>query len=345
MKHVLAASCTALLGALLPAQTATNSIEFRHGGTISISYRALDLAQGTTLAQLMSTEEEAARFREFFNERGFLDRIRGTLELSHTTELAGTELDPGKYRLSFRIDDDLMWYLVILSEDGEEISTTILDVQTRDASRYNRLFLQPVATDNAKGKGQLEIRFGKLDATVDLAVLDAEQGTPGQNTNQDAPTVTHEVELGNGTTVGTTYRQLTIGGGQNLKSLLAEGERGDATRQFYNERYLPGFLHGAITLSVPMTIGGTALPPGEHEFMFRVDNDLSWHVVVDGKTDLTLDVATNDEIYDRLQVHPIAASENEHGGVLAIRYGPLTASLPFGMAGEATDNGPSDGGN
>lgn len=344
MKTPLTALCALAIGAALSAQTSTNSLEFRHGGAVTVSHAHLDLARGETLGRLMADGEEATRFRQFFNENGFTSRIRGTLELSHTTELAGTELDAGNYKLSFHIDEDRMWYLVVLSDGGDEIFRQILDVKEDDSDQLKRLVIRPVATDNAKGKGQMNIGFGSLHAMVPMAVLDADKGTPGQNTNQDAPMAGHKLEMGNGTVFETSYRQLTLAGGQSLKTLLSEGERGDGMRTFYNDQYLPSMLNGKLSFTTPLNIGGHPFPPGEHEFTFRIDNDLSWHVVVN-KASMTLETESQAEVSDRLQVLPVASSEDEGAGYLSIRYGPLCAKLPFGRGLAGTDSRPSDGDN
>lgn len=177
MIPLLAALCVASLAGALPADPprTTNTLEFAHGGKLEVSYNQIDLGKGVTLDNLMAKNELGSRMRQIFNERGFKGQIAGKIEVATRTTLAGDELDPGTYNLSFRIDDDLIWHLVVLTEDDEEIFAAALDTSNVEDRSSGRLVLRPLAADNKKGTGTLELRFGKLSAAVNFTAHEREQ--------------------------------------------------------------------------------------------------------------------------------------------------------------------------
>jgi len=144
----------------------TNSLEFADGGKVEVSYNQINLGGGITLQNLMARSEIGTRVRQIFNERAFMGRIAGRLTVATSTEIAGNALEPGAYQLSFRIDEQLAWSLVVLTPGGEEVFAAPLDTRRSDAGSAKRLVIRPSATDNKKGAGQLEIRFGELSASA-----------------------------------------------------------------------------------------------------------------------------------------------------------------------------------
>lgn len=172
---------------------------------------------------------------------------------------------------------------------------------------------------------------------------------PAQNTNEDAPRATHKIEFGGDPqdlggadvvmplSLSISYQQLSLAGGQSLKSLTAKGPRGAAYRKFYNEQYLPNFLKGKLTTQQAMTLQGKEVPAGSYSFTFRIDDDLNWHLVVsegDAETcSVALDPAKQLRVTSsRLTIEPVATSDEQAKGYFEVRYGPLFARLPFAVS-------------
>jgi hypothetical protein len=171
MQRLLASLFVVGLSAVLAAQStlrSTNRLEFQSGAVLEISYRPIDFGSGATLGNLMSKEERGAGMRSMFNERGFKSQIAGKLTVATPTEIAGNEVEAGAYNLSFRIDDDLVWYLVVLTAADEEIFAAALDVEENEDAAPSRLSIRPLASNNDEATGSLEIRFGKLAAAVEF---------------------------------------------------------------------------------------------------------------------------------------------------------------------------------
>lgn len=191
MQHLLTALCVVGLTAALASQgppRSTNSVEFQSGGAIEVAYDHIDVAAGATLDTLMSKSEQGAGLRQIFNQRAFKDKIKGKLTVDTLTEIAGNELDAGTYNLNFRIDDDLIWYMVVLSEDDEEIFSATLAVEKDEKHSSGRLVIRPLAEDNADRTGNLEIRFGKLAAQVTFkATGDAKGEKEKKKENEEEP--------------------------------------------------------------------------------------------------------------------------------------------------------------
>ena len=155
-----------------------------------------------------------------------------------------------------------------------------------------------------------------------------------QNTNEDAPQATHSLEFSSGTTIEVSYRQLRLSGGQSLKALLSKSPQGKATRSFYNENYLPQFLHGTFKVTASTKLGDKNVKKGTYGFLFRIDDELKWHLVLtkSGKDAHVIALeSTSDKKAQskRLVVEPVAADDTEAKGHLEIRYGPLVANLDF----------------
>ena len=328
-----------LLAGSLSAQAprVTQELQFDKDVKIALSYQQIDFGSGAWADALLADNDQGARVRQFFNEsdQGFKGRVDGRLTLAALGMFGDLELDPGTYKLTFRVDDDLIWHAVVLTEDDEEIGGVVLDVAEAAGDPTSRLVLQPLAADNAKTTGALGIRFGKMVASLPFRC--GEEGAEGGgNSNDNSPRASHRLELASGVKMGVSYCQLTVGGGRNFRSLIRKGDAGDRMRQFYNSRYLPQYLDGALELSVPMTLGGETLPAGSYGFTFRVDNELTWHLVVTGDDKevavVPLATSTADSKADntsRLVVMPIATSDTGLAGQLEIRFGPLQARLPF----------------
>jgi len=173
MQHLLTPLCVAGLSAVLASQgppRSTNTLEFQSGGKLEIAYNQIDLGAGATLETLTSETEQGAGMRRMFNDRVFKSRIAGELTVDTLTVVAGNELDAGTYTLNFRIDEDLIWFLVVSTEDDEEIFSTTLAVEKDEKHSSGRLVIRPLAEDNAERTGNLEIRFGVLAAQVSIQI-------------------------------------------------------------------------------------------------------------------------------------------------------------------------------
>ena len=168
MKQLLRITWLALLATSVAAQApkATNSLDFDNGSKISVSFRQINVAEGVTIKTLMAEGEEGDNYRKYFNDQGFTNAIGGTMKLNETSEINGNLLDSGSYRLTFRIDEDRIWYLVILTKKDEEVVSIVLDVTEDEENASKRLGLRPTATNNRKAEGNLAIRFGSMTASV-----------------------------------------------------------------------------------------------------------------------------------------------------------------------------------
>jgi hypothetical protein len=178
-----------------------------------------------------------------------------------------------------------------------------------------------------------------------LAAVLGAGAASAQNANDLAPTAKQSLEFEGGTKIEVTYRQLTLGGGNSLKSLMGKDARGEGMRRNYNEQYLPQRLGGKLELSRAMTLGGHELAAGAYGFTFRIDESLVWHFVVtkDGKDvcDLPLAAKTDAaQMSSRLSIQPVATSDREGTGYLAIAYGPLAAQIEFAPAGKSEQGKP-----
>ena len=172
-----------------------------------------------------------------------------------------------------------------------------------------------------------------------LAALIVAGAASAQNANDLAPTAKQSLEFADGTKLEVGYRQLTLGGGNSLKSLMGKDARGEGMRRNFNEQYLPQHLAGKLELSRAMTLGGHELAAGAYGFTFRIDESLVWHFVVtkDGKDacDLPLTAKSDaTQMASRLSIQPVATSDREGTGYLAIAYGPLAAQIEFAPAGK-----------
>ena len=155
-----------LTGGLLSAQDAlrcSSSLTFRSGAKIAVAHNFLDLAQGVTLKNILDKGPEGKRYRDFFNADGFTSRIAGALHLGKAGKIGEHDLDAGKYVLTFKVDEDLVWHGVILNGDKEEICSSPMKTKEVKGSSQH-LVMRPIAADNKTGKGHLEIHFGHLVA-------------------------------------------------------------------------------------------------------------------------------------------------------------------------------------
>jgi hypothetical protein len=170
-----------------------------------------------------------------------------------------------------------------------------------------------------------------------------------QNTNDRAPTATNRLEFAGGGSIQVSYRAFTIAGGRSIKALMTKGEAGAQARQFYNTRYIPGFLHGSLALGQDTAIGGQTVAKGEYRLLFRIDEDLVWHFVLakpDGGEDvavIALDT-TEDALASarRLAITPVAGDQ-EGGGALQLQFGSLVAKVEFAVVKPAPAAGAKSG--
>jgi hypothetical protein len=168
-----------------------------------------------------------------------------------------------------------------------------------------------------------------------------------QNANDQAPTAKQSLEFEGGTTIQVTYRQLTLAGGNSLKNLMSKDARGQGMRRLYNEQYLPQRLGGKLELGRAMTLDGHELAAGAYGFTFRIDEELVWHFVVtkDGKDVCDLPLTPkgdSPQMASRLSIQPLATSDREGRGYLAIASGPLAAQIEFAPAAAIPDSRPAE---
>ena len=338
MNHKLATLfLTGLAAAPLAAQdraTAENSLMFRQGGRVAISYSAIPIAQGETLTRLMQKDEQGAAMRDRFGR--FLEQmVGGKLDLATATTIADNELDAGSYKMSFQLDDDVVWSMVISTSDGEQICSIPLDVQKTD-SKAEVLTVCAHATDNAAGKGTIDVAFGPLAAQVpfEATAMDGKSAPEGGNTNVASPRVVSTLKHGDAM-VQVAYNELQLAGGRSLKQLLSK--EGGRARAFYNDNYLPSQLDGSFKTSMPISIGDASLDKGEYGFTFRIDDDLKWHMIVNSGDKQVANVPLPSEtdgsaMADRLVVAPRPTNGNAMKGVLMIHYGPLSIELQMAPA-------------
>ena len=114
------------LAALLPAQnsneespTATNVLEFANGSILKIGYRQFTLAGGRTMKAL-SEGSAGAESLAYYNDNYIPHMLAGSLRLNANASIADVELEAGKYRFSFRLDEDTIWNLDIYTDTGKK---------------------------------------------------------------------------------------------------------------------------------------------------------------------------------------------------------------------------------
>lgn len=176
MKLLVQIVLAGAFAALLPAQntndaapTATAALAFDKDTELTVSYRSFTTAGGNWLRQLTDKGQGGSRARKFYNEQYITEYLKGSLKLSKDVELGGTPLTAGTYKLSFRIDDDLVWHLVILNDKGAEVAAVVMNTERDDKTATNRLRITPMAA--AKGQeGHLEVHFGPLKAAIAFKV-------------------------------------------------------------------------------------------------------------------------------------------------------------------------------
>jgi hypothetical protein len=156
--RTLVAVCA--LAALSPAQNtnenapvATNALAFDKDSELSVSYRSFTTAGGNWLRQLTDKGQGGAR----------------ALKVSKDIDLGGNPLSAGTYKLSFRIDDDLVWHLVVLNDKGGEICAVVMNTERDDKTAAGRLSITPVAAAEGRA-GALHVHFGPLKAAVAFTV-------------------------------------------------------------------------------------------------------------------------------------------------------------------------------
>lgn len=172
--RTLVAVCA--LAALSPAQNtnenapvATNALAFDKDTEVAVSYRSFTTAGGNWLRQLTDKSQGGTRARKLYNEQYITEYLKGSLKLSKDIELAGNPLAAGTYKLSFRIDDDLVWHLVVLNDKGGEICAVVMNTERDDKTAVGRLSITPVAAAEGKA-GALHVHFGPLKAAVAFTV-------------------------------------------------------------------------------------------------------------------------------------------------------------------------------
>jgi len=170
----LVAACS--LAALAHAQnsndnapTASNSLAFDKETRITVSYASFTTAGGNWLQQLYAKGEAGARARKGYNEQYIPSKLAGSLELSKDVALAGNALTAGTYKFTFRIDDDLVWHLVVQNQKGQDICDVVMNTERDDKRQVSRLSVTPIAAAEGKA-GHLEVRFGPLRADVEFKV-------------------------------------------------------------------------------------------------------------------------------------------------------------------------------
>lgn len=176
-----------LLVSLAPAQrnsndtapTATNALSFDKDTQITVSYTSFTTAGGGWLRQLYELGDVGVSSRKYYNEQYITSRLKGSLKVSQDVQLAGNPLTAGSYKLTFRIDQDLVWHLVVLSDKDQEICAIAMNTERDDKHAANRLSITPVAAAEGK-QGSLHIHFGPLHADVPFTVGKAAAAAPAK---------------------------------------------------------------------------------------------------------------------------------------------------------------------
>lgn len=187
MRTLLASAAIASLAVLGPAQntneqapTASNSLSFEDGSAIAIAYRSFTVAGGNWLNALHDQGERGQRTRKFYNEQYITGFLKGSLKLATDMTLGGNPVAKGEYGFTFRIDDDLVWHLVVLDGD-EEVAKIALETESDENDRSARLVITPIAAAEGS-KGHIKIHFGPLQAKVDFAAgSQAEEASAGKD--------------------------------------------------------------------------------------------------------------------------------------------------------------------
>lgn len=151
------------------APVATNALAFDKDTKVTVTYASFTTAGGGWLQQLYATNDTGARARKFYNEQYITGKLAGSLELSKEVSLAGNPLTAGTYKFTFRIDEDLVWQLVVMNAKGQEVCAVTMNTSRDDKHAVNRLSIAPVAAAQGKA-GSLAIRFGPLAADVAFTV-------------------------------------------------------------------------------------------------------------------------------------------------------------------------------
>lgn len=148
------------------APTVTESIEFKDGPKLEVSYQSITWAGGQMMRRLMD-KEGGAGAREGFNRRAVGSPL-GTVAASAGFTLGGKAVDAGEYDLYFTIDEDLKWHLVLASKttDGPPIDWA-LPLEDTDNHR-SRLGIDLGAGDE-DNTGVLRISFGTKHCAVAFA--------------------------------------------------------------------------------------------------------------------------------------------------------------------------------
>ncbi len=192
---------------LIPFATAQNGndksptvghyIEFENGAAAKISYKAFTVAQGQTLRALSAGLSGNTKF---FNSRYIPRMLKGRMKFNSVVTLGGEMIEAGKYRFSFRIDDDQIWNLDLYSDTGKQtvgedwdiekgwweqetkIVSIALDTRDTRKDKASRLQVLPVANSKSNAAtGSLRVRFGPLVASVEM-----ELGSPTKKATAEA---------------------------------------------------------------------------------------------------------------------------------------------------------------
>ncbi len=181
----LAALCAFV--AIAPAQTntnekaptATHALAFDKDTEVSVSFAAFTTAGGGWLRQLNDKGAGGTQARKYYNEQYITSYLKGSLKLSKDTQLGGNALSAGSYKLTFRIDEDLVWHLVLLSDKDQEICAIAMNTERDDKHAASRLSITPIAAAEGK-QGNLRVHFGPLRADVPFVVGKPATATPAK---------------------------------------------------------------------------------------------------------------------------------------------------------------------
>ncbi len=212
MKTPFTTLAFATLVALAPAQNtnqdaprAHNILEFESGATIHISYRQFTIAKGETFKALSSGKAPASSV-SFLNDQYIPGVLDGRMSINANATLGEVELEAGKYRFSFSIDEDAIWNLDIYADTGkksdaelwnatkgwwtqeEKIAAIAIDTKENDDGTVERLSIAPMANaESNKPTGNVRIDFGPATARVSFKL-----GKPASKLGKPAKTKTVE---------------------------------------------------------------------------------------------------------------------------------------------------------
>ncbi|MEM7202685.1 MAG: hypothetical protein AAF628_20625 [Planctomycetota bacterium] len=102
----------------------------------------------------------------------------------------------------------------------------------------------------------------------------------GGSVNRKAPKVEQSITFGDAA-LKLTYRSFSWAEGRFMDALMADDERGAASRERVNKR-AEGNPMGGLETTAAFQMGGKTVPAGKYNLFFQIDEDRKWHLVAAG---------------------------------------------------------------